>query len=61
MKLYQYFVKVTVCCMLQIEALPEVVEAVKHYNVEVYMDGGVSTGTDVYKALTLGAKAVSIL
>ncbi|XP_013148661.1 PREDICTED: hydroxyacid oxidase 1 [Papilio polytes] len=43
-----------------IEALPEVVEAVKHYNVEVYMDGGVSTGTDVYKALTLGAKAVFV-
>ncbi|CAG4963081.1 unnamed protein product [Parnassius apollo] len=43
-----------------IEALPEIVEAVKNYNVEVYLDGGVTTGTDVYKALTLGAKTVFV-
>ncbi|XP_072935898.1 uncharacterized protein Hao [Epargyreus clarus] len=43
-----------------IEALPEVVEAVKNYNVDVYLDGGVSTGTDVYKALALGAKMVFV-
>ncbi|KAG6452574.1 peroxisomal (S)-2-hydroxy-acid oxidase GLO3 [Manduca sexta] len=43
-----------------IEALPEIVEAVKKYNVEVYLDGGVSTGTDVYKALALGAKMVFV-
>lgn len=42
----------------QIEALPEIVEAVKDYGVEVYLDGGVTTGTDVYKALALGAKMV---
>ncbi|CAH0600299.1 unnamed protein product [Chrysodeixis includens] len=41
-----------------IEVLPEIVEAVKPYNVEVYLDGGVSTGTDVYKALALGARMV---
>ncbi|XP_068628575.1 uncharacterized protein Hao [Battus philenor] len=41
-----------------IEALPEIVEAVKNYNIEVYLDGGVKTGTDIYKALALGAKAV---
>lgn len=28
--------------------------------VEVYMDGGVRNGTDVLKALSLGAKAVFI-
>ncbi|XP_049887557.1 uncharacterized protein LOC126381968 [Pectinophora gossypiella] len=43
-----------------IEALPEIVEAVKNYNVEVYLDGGVMTGTDVYKALALGAKMVFV-
>ncbi|XP_045509233.1 hydroxyacid oxidase 1 [Colias croceus] len=43
-----------------IEALPEIVEAVRNYNVEVYLDGGVSSGTDVYKALALGAKMVFV-
>ncbi|XP_015930701.2 2-Hydroxyacid oxidase 1 isoform X1 [Parasteatoda tepidariorum] len=42
-----------------IEALPEVVRAVAG-RCEVYMDGGVRTGTDVLKALILGAKAVFI-
>jgi 4-hydroxymandelate oxidase len=42
-----------------IEALPEVVEAV-HGRCEVYMDGGVRRGTDVLKALALGARAVLI-
>ncbi|CAG9794750.1 unnamed protein product [Diatraea saccharalis] len=43
-----------------IEVLPEVVDALKNYNVEVYMDGGVTTGNDVYKALALGAKMVLV-
>ncbi|XP_035430846.1 uncharacterized protein LOC118263143 [Spodoptera frugiperda] len=43
-----------------IEALPEIVEAVRKYNVEVYLDGGVTTGTDVYKALALGARMVFV-
>ncbi|KAG0030629.1 Hydroxyacid oxidase 1 [Podila clonocystis] len=41
-----------------IDALPEVLDAVKGKNVEVYVDGGVRKGTDVLKALALGAKAV---
>lgn len=41
-----------------IDALPEVLEAVKGRGVEVYIDGGVRKGTDVLKALALGAKAV---
>jgi isopentenyl diphosphate isomerase/L-lactate dehydrogenase-like FMN-dependent dehydrogenase len=39
-----------------LDALPEVVDAVDG-QVEVYMDGGVRRGTDVVKALALGARA----
>ncbi|MBM3820497.1 MAG: alpha-hydroxy-acid oxidizing protein [Acidimicrobiia bacterium] len=42
-----------------LRALPEVVEAVGG-RCEVYLDGGVRRGTDVVKALCLGAKAVLI-
>jgi len=38
-----------------IEALPEIAKAVGD-KIEIYMDGGVRTGTDVFKALALGAK-----
>jgi isopentenyl diphosphate isomerase/L-lactate dehydrogenase-like FMN-dependent dehydrogenase len=38
-------------------ALPEVVAAVKG-QVEVWMDGGIRRGTDVVKAMCLGARAV---
>ena len=44
---------------LQIDALPEVVRAVRG-RCEVYLDGGVRLGTDVLKAIALGAKAVFI-
>jgi isopentenyl diphosphate isomerase/L-lactate dehydrogenase-like FMN-dependent dehydrogenase len=40
-----------------LRALPEVVEAVKG-QLEVLMDGGVRRGTDIAKALCLGARAV---
>jgi isopentenyl diphosphate isomerase/L-lactate dehydrogenase-like FMN-dependent dehydrogenase len=42
-----------------IEALPEVVAAVGG-RIPVYVDGGVRRGTDVFKALALGATAVGI-
>jgi isopentenyl diphosphate isomerase/L-lactate dehydrogenase-like FMN-dependent dehydrogenase len=42
-----------------IEALPEVVEAVGG-RCEVYVDGGIRRGSDVLKALALGARAVLI-
>jgi 4-hydroxymandelate oxidase len=42
-----------------IEVLPEVVEAVDN-KIEVYMDGGIRRGTDIFKALALGARAVLI-
>ncbi|CAI2179633.1 19778_t:CDS:1 [Funneliformis geosporum] len=47
-----------------IEILPEIVEALKKeglYNkIELYVDGGVRRGTDIFKAIALGAKAVGI-
>ena len=42
-----------------IEALPEIVERVGG-QIEILLDGGVRRGTDVLKALALGAKAVLI-
>ena len=42
-----------------IEALPPIVEAVGD-QIEVYLDSGVRRGTDVFKALALGARAVLV-
>ena len=42
-----------------IEALPEVVAAVNG-KIPVLMDGGIRRGTDILKALALGAKAILI-
>lgn len=45
-----------------IDALPKVVAAAKAEapEIEIYMDGGIRRGTDIIKALALGAKAVLI-
>lgn len=47
-----------------IEILPEVVEVLKkeglYDKMEVYVDGGIRRGTDIFKAIALGAKAVGI-
>ncbi len=40
-----------------LRALPEVVEAVQG-RIEVFMDGGIRRGTDIVKALCMGARAV---
>jgi isopentenyl diphosphate isomerase/L-lactate dehydrogenase-like FMN-dependent dehydrogenase len=45
--------------MSAIEMLPEIVDAVKG-RAEVYLDSGVRRGSDVIKAMALGAKAVAI-
>ena len=42
-----------------IDALPGIVAAVGQ-KVEVYLDGGVTLGTDVLKAIALGAKMVFV-
>ena len=42
-----------------LDALPEVIEAVDG-RVEVYVDGGIRRGTDVLKALALGAHFVFV-
>lgn len=46
-------------CVFQIEVLPEIVKAVGK-NIEVYIDGGISEGVDVFKALALGARMAFI-
>jgi isopentenyl diphosphate isomerase/L-lactate dehydrogenase-like FMN-dependent dehydrogenase len=45
------------CVSASLRALPEVVAAVRG-RIEVIMDGGVRRGTDIVKAVCLGAKAV---
>ncbi|MGA3088976.1 MAG: alpha-hydroxy acid oxidase [Terriglobales bacterium] len=45
------------CVPASLRALPEVVQAV-HGQTEILMDGGVRRGTDIVKALSLGARAV---
>ena len=42
-----------------LDALPDIVAAV-HDRAEVYLDGGIRRGTDVLKALALGARAVFV-
>ncbi|XP_014254283.1 (S)-2-hydroxy-acid oxidase GLO1 isoform X2 [Cimex lectularius] len=46
-------------CPAAIEVLPEIVKAVNG-QCEIYLDGGIRFGTDVFKALALGAKMVFI-
>ena len=45
------------CVPSSLRVLPEVVKAVNG-QVEILMDGGIRRGTDIVKALCLGAKAV---
>ena len=47
------------CVSATLRALPEIVEAVKG-RTEILMDGGVRRGSDIVKALCLGARAVLI-
>ncbi len=46
-------------CASTAEVLPEIVDAVKG-KIKIIVDGGIRSGTDVFKALALGADAVII-
>lgn len=46
-------------CPASIEALPEIVKAAGD-KCEVYLDGGIRYGTDIFKAIALGAKMVFV-
>jgi 4-hydroxymandelate oxidase len=43
-----------------IEVLPEIAEALRGSPAEVFVDGGVRRGTDILKAVALGARAVLV-
>lgn len=47
-------------CAATAEVLEEIAKALKGSNVKILVDGGIRTGTDVFKALALGADAVLI-
>jgi 4-hydroxymandelate oxidase len=49
-------------CQSTIDALPDIMDAVRNekHQIDVYVDGGVRRGTDILKAVALGAKAVLI-
>lgn len=47
------------CVPATVDVLPDIVRAVGH-RCEVYVDGGIRLGTDVIKALAIGARAVFI-
>jgi isopentenyl diphosphate isomerase/L-lactate dehydrogenase-like FMN-dependent dehydrogenase len=49
-------------CQSTIDALRDIMDAIKNekHQIDVYVDGGVRRGTDILKALALGAKAVLV-
>ncbi|CAF3297642.1 unnamed protein product [Rotaria sp. Silwood2] len=49
-------------CQSTIDALPDIMNAISSelHQIDVYIDGGVRRGTDILKAVALGAKAVLI-
>ncbi|CAF3586186.1 unnamed protein product [Rotaria sp. Silwood1] len=49
-------------CQSTVDALPDIMDAIRseHHQIDVYIDGGIRRGTDILKAVALGAKAVLI-
>jgi (S)-2-hydroxy-acid oxidase len=46
--------------LLQLEVLPSIAKKINGTGCEIYIDGGVTTGTDIFKALALGARMVFV-
>lgn len=47
-------------CPATAEVLGDIVDALKGSGMKIFVDGGIRTGTDVFKALAIGADAVLI-
>lgn len=47
-------------CPATAEVLADIVDALRGSGMKIFVDGGIRTGTDVFKALALGADAVII-
>lgn len=47
-------------CPATAEVLPAIVEALKGSGMKIFVDGGIRTGVDVFKALAMGADGVLI-
>lgn len=47
-------------CPATAEVLEEIADALKGTGVKIFVDGGIRSGTDIFKALALGADAVMI-
>ena len=47
-------------CPATAEVLPEIADALKGSGMKIFVDGGIRSGVDVFKALALGADAVLI-
>jgi 4-hydroxymandelate oxidase len=49
-------------CQSAIDALPDIMDAIRNENhqIDIYVDGGIRRGTDILKAVALGAKAVLV-
>lgn len=43
-----------------LQVLPEICRAVRRYDIKIFVDCGIMDGRDAYKALALGADAVSV-
>jgi len=41
-----------------VDMVPEVIQVLKGSGIEVYCDGGIRSGTDIFKCLALGVKCV---
>lgn len=46
-------------CLSSVEMLADIAPVLKNYkDIEIYVDGGIRRGSDIFKLLALGARAV---